>query len=241
MVSPAPDITTPTYGSIDLPDCWGIDSVLAGEYNDTQIQALLKTRLPNGQLIKFVWGYVPLPGNRSAWDMNADRLRALCDAGLCVMLVQHCRKGLWMPSAEQGAEDGLCAGNYAKGIGYLSDCHIAMDDESLKVGGPAMFAHATAWCGPNGVRVGGTPVIYEGFDPGLSPSQEYLIPDVNRYWGAYGPWDVSKRSVCCRQSLQISLPGIGGVDPDHAFSDKLGGVLRAMCRLDLAPARLAAA
>ena len=233
-------LPSPTYGSIDLPDCWGIDTSMAGALSDAQIQALCKARLPNKQLIKFVWGYVPLPGNvPSKWDMSASRLRAYCDAGLCVLLVQHCRSGLWIPSAAQGQIDGACAGNYAKEIGYLPDCHLAMDDESVAAAGAAMFSHAAAWCGLSGVRLGAQPVIYEGFDPGLTPEQEWEIPDVDRYFGAYGPWEVSTRGVCCRQSLQINVAGIG-VDPDHAFPDKLGGVLRAMCRPDLAPARLAA-
>jgi hypothetical protein len=229
------------YGSIALPECWGIDTALAGALTDAQIQALASARLPNKQLIKFVWGYVPLAGNvASKWDMSADRLRAYCDAGFCVLLVQHCRSGLWTPSGEQGLLDGARAGSYAKDIGYQPDCHLAMDDEAVAVAGAAMFSHATAWCGPQGVRLGAQPVVYEGYEPGLTAEQEYEIPDVDRYWGAYGPWDVARRSVCCRQSLQISVAGIG-VDPDHAAPDKLGGVLRAMCRLDLAPARLAAA
>jgi hypothetical protein len=232
-------VTSPTYGSIDLPDCWGIDAAMAGVFTDAELVALSKARLANGQLIKFIWGYVPLPNNpKSSWDMSAERARAICDLGFCLLLVQHCRSGYWIASKTTGTEDGAFAGNYAKSIGYPSDAHLALDDESLKDQGTPVFQHVVGWCGPGGVQIGARPVVYEGFDPGLSPTQLYEVPDVNRYWGAYGPWDVSTRSVCCRQSLQTTVAGLAA-DPDHAFPDKLGGVLRAMCRPDLAPARLA--
>jgi len=230
--------TSPTYGSIDLPDCWGIDAAMAGAFTDAQLLALSKARLANGQLIKFIWGYVPLPGNaKSSWDMSAARARAICDLGFCLLLVQHCRSGYWVASQQTGLDDGAYAGNYAKNeVGYPSDAHLALDDESLKNHGTPVYQHVVGWC--SGVRVGATPCVYEGFDPGLSQVQLYDVPDVDRYWGAYGPWDVATRSVCCRQSMQTTVAGLAA-DPDHAFPDKLGGVLRAMCRPDLAPARLA--
>lgn len=219
----------PTYGGIDLPDCWGVDTSMAGVLTDEQLRRLVEGQLPNKQPIKFLWGYVPLPGNKSKWDMTAERARAACDAGLYVLLVQHCRKGLWTASEATGREDGQHAGECAAEIGYPTDCHVVLDDESVKNPGPDVFKHVVGWC--DAVLVGGRPCVYEGFDPGLTPQQEYEIPNVDRYWGAYGPWNVSVRDVCCRQSLQITLNGVG-YDPDHAFPDKLGGVLRAMARTD---------
>jgi hypothetical protein len=215
------------YGSIDLPDCWGVDTALAGILTDEQLAALAKATLPNGQRIRFLWGYVPLPGNSSKWDMTAERLRAVCDAGFVALLVQHCRSGSWTASEATGISDGLHAAGYAAGIGYGADCHLAMDDESLRNPGPDVFKHVTGWC-----KQYGAPCIYEGFDPGLTPDQEYEIPDCQRYWGAYGPWNVSVRDVCCRQALGITINGVG-YDPDHAFPDKLGGVLWGWCRTDL--------
>lgn len=219
-----------TYQAMDLPACWGVDTAMAGALTDEQLRKLVETPLPSGLPIKFLWMYVPLSGNRaSLWDASTDRLRAACDAGLYVGLVQHCRAGSWVASAQTGQLDGQRAGEYAALVGYPKDAHVAMDDESVKNPGPDAIAHVKAWC--DAVTVGGLPCVYEGFAPGLTPEQEYEVPNVNRYWGAYGPWNVAKRGVCCRQSLQVTVAGIG-VDPDQAFPDQLGGVLRMMKRVD---------
>ena len=219
------------YGAVDLHDCWGVDTVIAGALTDEQLRALAEATLPNGQPVKFLWMYVPLSGNRAShWDASADRMRAACDAGLIVMLVQHCRSGLWTASAELGQADGEEAGVYASDLGYPTDAYIALDDESVANTGKPVTDHLVAWC--EAVKFAGRPCIYEGFSPGLSPSGLYGIPNVDRYWGAAGPWNVDKRGVCCRQFYPpVKVAGIV-CDMDHAFPDKLGGTLRGMGRID---------
>lgn len=224
------------YGGIDLPDCWGVDTIIAGILTPTELSNLAAAKLPNGQPVMFLWGYVPLPGDASRWDMTAQSLQNALDAGLWVGLVQHCRSGLWVASQAQGQLDGAHAGQCAQNIGYAPDCHLSMDDESVKNAGLAVSQHVIGWC--SDVIIGAQPCIYEGFDPGLSPAQEYAIPNVSRYWGALGNWDVAVRSVCCRQGPQTTVAGIT-VDTDHAYPDKLGGVLRLMARLDLVEQRMA--
>ena len=216
-----------TYGGVDISgDCWGIDTSMAGALTDEQLVALYKAPMPNGQTARFLWGYAPLPGNAaSKWDWTGARMRAAADVGFVVLMVQHCRSGAWVASAEQGAADGKCAAEYAAAQGYPPDCHLAVDDESLKNPGQDAIAHMTAWA-----RCWPTPMLYEGFAPGMSAEQEYELPDVSAFWGAYGPWNVAKRGVRCRQGLQFTLAGIG-VDPDHAAPDALGGVLRGMGRI----------
>jgi hypothetical protein len=227
-----------TYGGVDLGPCWGFDAAELGVLTDSQVQAMLSTPLPAGhpgagEFLEFAWGYAPLPNSKSPWDITGPRMRAIADmqngAGrYCkVGIVQHCRSGAWTASADQGAIDGQKAADYAAAQGYPTDCHLAVDDESLKNPGLAAIAHFTAWC-----RAWPSACLYEGFDPGMSAQQEYELPDVQRYWGAYGPWDVAVRSVCCRQSLQLTHCGIG-IDPDQAFPDKLGGVLRLFGRTDV--------
>jgi hypothetical protein len=217
-----------SYGGVDIAgDCWGVDTAMAGTLTDGQLQRMKDTPLPNGQLPVFIWGYVPLPGNSSRWDMTGERMRAAADMGWIVLLVQHCRAGSWMASAGQGAADGAFAADYATQQGYPSDCHLAADDEAVATPGTPSIQHFTEWC-----KHWPSACIYEGFAPGMSPTQLYEIPDVQCYWGAYGPWYVSKRGVRCRQGLQITHAGVG-VDPDHASPDALGGVLRGFGRLDL--------
>lgn len=221
-----------SYGSVDVVgEQWGVDTAMLGVLTDAQLARMLAAPLPGGQYIDFLWGYAPLPGNHSAWDLTGPRMRAIADmqngAGrhVKVGLVQHCRSGAWMASAAQGDADGKFAAEYAAAQGYPSDCNLAVDDESLKNPGSDAIAHFTAWC-----RAWPAACLYEGFSPGMSAQQEYELPDVMRYWGAVGPWNVAVRGVCCRQQLQITHAGIG-VDPDRASPDALGGVLRLFGRL----------
>ena len=221
---------SPVYGGVDVAGpCWGIDTAIAGALSDAQLEAMLKAPLgATGECPQVLCGYVPLPGNKpSRWDMTGPRLRAACDMGWLVYLVQHCRGGAWVASEEQGLEDGECAVAYAAEQGYPADCHLACDDEAVRNPGPAAIAHFTAWCSKPKA-----PMLYEGFSPGMNPLQEYEIPTVRAYWGAYGPWNVAVRGVCIRQGLQLTHCGVA-VDPDRIAPDKLGGVLRAMGRLDM--------
>lgn len=220
------------YGGVDITDeCWGIDTAMAGALTDEQLLKMYQTPLPNGQTPRFIWGYAPLPGNTpSRWDWTGPRMRAACDIGWIVLMVQHCRGGSWVASEEQGAADGQHAAEYAAAQGYPDDCHLAADDEAVRNPGPDAIAHFRAWCAQ-----WKTPCLYEGFAPGMTAQQLYELPDVDAYWGAYGPWNVATRGVRCRQGLQIVHCGVG-VDPDHAAPDALGGVLRGMGRTDLVAA-----
>ena len=224
------------YGGVDIVgDVWGLDTAMLGVLTDEQLVKMFMTPFATGpgagKFPEYCWGYCPLPGNASKWDLTGPRMRAIADmvngAGvpIKVLFVQHCRSGSWVASAEQGAADGQHAAEYVAAQDYTVDCHLAADDESLKNPGPDAIAHFTDWC-----QKWKTPLIYEGFAPGMTPEQEYELPDVDAYWGAYGPWGVATRGVRCRQALQIVHCGVG-VDPDHAMPDNLGGVLRGYGKL----------
>jgi hypothetical protein len=219
-----------TYGGVDVTSsCWAIDTVIAGALTDDQLTRMLATPLgTTGQAPKALCGYVPLPGNAPGkWDMTRSTLYRAMDRGWLVWLVQHPRSGLWTASAEQGLADGQHAAQYATDIGYDASCHLAMDQESLANAGAPVIASVTAWC-----TTWKAPMVYEGFDPGLNPEQEYELPDVTAYWGAFGPWNVARRGVRARQGRTLLHCGVE-VDPDWLAPDAFGGVLRAMGRLDL--------
>lgn len=220
------------YGAVDVPACWGVDLAMAGVLTDSQIKAILETPLPNGALPVVIAGYAPLPGQRpSAWDMTAAQAARICDRGGLVVLVQHCRKGTWVASEATGRADGKCAGQYARDVvGYPADARLFLDDEAVSNPGPAAIAHVSGWHDEAAAFC--LPGEYEGFDPGLSPDDQYLRSGFDCFWGAYGPWNVSVRGVACRQGLTIQHAGFA-VDPNQYMPDKLGGVVRAMGRLDL--------
>jgi hypothetical protein len=216
-----------TYGGIDIvTPCWGIDTAIAGILTDAQFAQMLATPLgTTGKCPEVLCGYVPLPGNSSRWDMTRERLYAAMDIGWKVWLVQHCREGAWTASADQGAADGEHAADYAASIDFDASCHLAMDQESLANSGTPVIASVQAW-----VTKWTTPMVYEGFDPGLNPEQEYELAGVSAYWGAYGPWNVATRGVRVRQGRTLKHCGVD-VDPDWIAPDALGGVLRAMGKL----------
>lgn len=235
-------MTTPIYGGIDVPaDVWGVDTSLAGGLSSAQLDALWNFDLGELKIPGYathgrpvvLWGYVGFGGQdvRSAWDWTAESIRRACDKGFLCGVVQHCRRGSWLASAANGASDGEAAANFARAIGYPTDCHLAQDDEAVSNPGPDAYANATGWC--LAYSQYGKPAIYEGYAPGLTPEQQYQNPYVDRYWGAMGPWDVATRGVCCRQGPTVrNVDGVA-FDLDHFFPDKLGGVLRLMGRLDL--------
>jgi hypothetical protein len=209
--------------SVIVQPCWGCDT-------NTKLTAAGAAALAradyNGHPMRFVWRYVPLPGNSAAGDIDAVELDAIVGAGLLLLLVQHCRKGSWLASGDQGRGDGALAAAHAKGAGYVDGGCIALDLESVANGGLPVAAHCDAWC--QAVIAGGyRPVVYVGFSCGLTPDQLYELPFVDRYWSDYGQRRVSTRGFCCRQYPQTTIAGIS-VDPDQALTDNLGGDLVAV-------------
>lgn len=242
----------PVYGAIDVPDgVWGLDSIIVGALTDTQLRALAEFDLgtlglkpsrwlpvvPTGRP-RVLWGYIPLPGERSAWDWSAERLRASCDAGFLCGAVQHCRRGTWVASGEQGDLDAAAAAETCAALAYAPDAYCAQDDEAVANPGPAAIASVYGW--GKRYRQYGRAATYEGYEGGLTQLQEYGNPYVDRYWGALGAWDVATRSVCCRQGPTVHIQGTN-YDLDHFYADKLGGVMRLMGRVDLWVPQAAAA
>jgi hypothetical protein len=225
-----------SYGGCDITGtCWGVDTAMAGALTDAQLERMFATPLPISvtggtvpQYIDFLWGYVPLPGNKPGWDMTGPRMRSIVDmqngAGryVRVLLVQHCRSGSSILTQAQGDADGQHAAEYAASQGYPTDCHLAVDDESIRNPGPVAVASLTAWCAhwPS-------PLVYEGFAPGDGGQG---VSNCDAYWGAVGGWAKDARGTRCKQYLQITHCGVG-VDPDQAHPDAQGGVLRAFGRL----------
>lgn len=246
---PPPPPSSPTtpgaqYIGVDVPaDCWGVDTWVSGGLTDGEMEALITFDLGSLKVLSGVkpagrplvlWFYAPYSGAEpSKYDANIEAIRRWCDKGGLAGIVQHPRGGLWTASQGLGDADGARAAAFATSVGYPADCHLALDDEAIRNPGPDAYAHVAAWC--HRYRQAGQPCIYEGFQPGITPAQEYEQPDCDRYWGALGPWDVATRSVCCRQGTTVKINGTA-YDLDRFFPDKLGGVLRLMGRADLHPA-----
>ena len=229
---------TASYGGIDVPTCWGLDSAEMGALTDAQLDALAAFDLgtlhvpgyaPTGKPL-VLWFYAPFAGApASSWDATAAKMQAWCDRGGLAGLVQHCRSST-VADAHNGAADGQRMATFATALGYPPDAYVALDDEAVANPGPNAVARVHAWC--EAVAVACERAIYIGYSAGLSPAQEYAEPLADRYWGAEGNWDAAVRDVCCRQGPSVIIHGVT-YDLDHFHPDKLGGVLRLMGRTDL--------
>ena len=210
---------------VTVPDCTGVDT--SGKLTPAMARALAGSSW-QGAPIRFVFRYVPLPGNAGHGDIDPGELEAIIGAGLMLGLVQHCRLPGWAASGMQGTLDGKAASYAAKLAGYQLGAHLAFDLEGCRDSGAPVAAHVNAWAAEVSAA-GYEPLLYVGYAAGLGPAELYDLPLVNAYWSDYGPRSVATRGFCLRQHAQTALAGIT-VDPDVATADVLGGRLLLMGR-----------
>lgn len=213
--------------AIALSECWGADT--SAKLSAPEAKALAGATL-SGSPVTFVERYVFFGRSRPG-DLDRDEAARILDAGLTLLVVQHVRNPGWLAGGALGAQDGQYAASNAAAAGYdpsLRDEHgrgpsIALDLEGCKDSGQYVIDHCEAWA--SAVRAAGySPVLYVGYDCGLTPEQLYEMHGIDRYWSDAGPRSVATRGFCCRQQPQTTAAGIL-VDPDYAAPDALGGVL----------------
>ena len=203
---------------------WGVDtSFKLSPQQARNLAAASVTVAGQDHPVTFVFRYIPLPGNDARGDIDAAEAQGILDAGLTLLLVQHCRAGRWIASQGQGALDGDTAARAATKAGYAPGACLGLDLEALANVGAPVAQHCEAW-GASVIDAGFLPFLYVGFDAGLTPQQLYDMRNFTRYMSDAGPRSVVTRGFCCKQFAQTTLCGIP-VDPDHAFPDVLGGVL----------------
>jgi hypothetical protein len=215
-----------TPNAYTLPECWGCDTSVKIDAN--RAASLVRCPLPNGKPIKFIWRYVSL-GLPDQADITIAERDIILNAGLCLLLVQHCNYPGWTATMELGREHGAFAAQHAALIEYPPGCHIALDleGENPHVTGPQVAAFVNAWC--NAIMAAGyLPCLYVGYMAGLTSAELYgSLPYVHRYWKDAGPRAVDRRGFCCTQEAQIAFAGFP-IDPDHHQPDSLGGCLIGM-------------
>jgi|GEM_PF-1448466 len=167
--------------------------------------------------------YVPLPHNDATHDIDATELRAILDAGLALMLVQHVRKPGWNPAQCSGKIDALAAIETGRTAGYLQGAHVYLDLEGMAPAATASDTKAFAedWAATI-VQAGYCAGCYVGFDVPLNAVQLYNLHDFHSYWSDAGPRRVATRGFALKQ--QAPEIKIGGVefDQDTLQPDKLG-------------------
>lgn len=211
-----------SYEAVTLPTCWGADT--SSKLTAAAARGLSRAVI-NDSPIRFVWRYVFF-GEAVKSDIDADEARAICDAGLILLLVQHCRNPGWIASPDLGRSDGQWAARNAWEAGYEAGCALALDLEGLGNSGSVVAEHVDAWA-EEVAGAGYMPVLYVGFQCGLTPEQLWELPRFARYWSDGGPRSVANRGFCCVQHPSIQIAGVK-IDPDYAAPDELGGALVGM-------------
>ena len=207
-----------------LGDEWGFDCSmpLTGA-----LARSVKAAGHEGKPFTFCWRYVFF-GPAVHGDLTELETSAILESGLTLMVVQHVRNPGWTASPQLGDSDGAWAVKNAIAAGYTpgEGLALALDLEGVANFGAPVSGHVERWAGR--VRSGGfEPVLYVGFQCGLTADELYALPDVRRYWSDAGPRKVSERAFCCKQGVETVVVGVR-VDLDHAFPDALGGTLVGM-------------
>ena len=165
--------------------------------------------------------YVPLPGNSAKADIDAVELRAILDAGLALLLVQHVRRPGWNPGKCSGENDALAGIKAAREAGYLEGAHIFIDLEGVEGSAVATRAFAEEWAATV-VQAGYRAGCYVGYGVPLSASQLYDLHSIDSYWSDAGPRTVATRGFAIKQRQPgIRIGGVG-FDVDVVQPDRLG-------------------
>jgi hypothetical protein len=165
--------------------------------------------------------YVPLPGVNADGDIDAGELRAILDAGLGAMLVQHVRYPGWDPRKESGKADALSAIERATAAQYLPGGHIFLDLEGIKGSAPDTKRFAEDWAATV-VEAGYCAGCYVGYGVPLNAVQLYNLHNIHCYWSDAGPRSVATRGFAIKQKQpEVKIGGIG-FDLDTVGPDRLG-------------------
>lgn len=155
-------------------------------------------------------------------DLSLDEGQVILAAGMALMVVQHCPKPGWTPTAELGKTYGENAASYAATAGLPEGVNLWLDLEGIAKETPHqdIIDYCNAWFAA--VRVGGyEPGVYLGFDIYLSSDELFFNLKTKHYWRAPGHVpDVAHRGY---QLIQhIKNPGPTEFDWDVTRTDDLG-------------------
>jgi Domain of unknown function (DUF1906). len=163
------------------------------------------------------------------YDLTTGELLTILQAGFGLNIAQHVDAN-WVPSAAVGAAYGATAVQECRALGLIAGVTVSCDLEDVRPGTPpqAVIDYLKAWYAA--VRGAGyQPMLYVGYNCGISGNDLYYKLPFVRYWSAYNlnqdHYPVV-RGVCGRQFPERALYGLR-YDPDTYHADAKGG--RATC------------
>lgn len=166
--------------------------------------------------------YVPLPGNSSVGDVSGVEVGCILDAGLQLLLVQHCRKPPVLLKLYDGTIDAGAAAAHAALVGYPAGAHLFLDLEGAAGTSDEVWTYCVAW-GESVRSSGFLAGLYVGYSAILSPEQLYDLPPFNSYWSDMGPRVVASRGFAVKQQNAVTVAGVG-FDGDTVTADAKGEV-----------------
>lgn len=172
-------------------------------------------------------------------DLSLGERDRILERGMGLMVVQHPREALWMPSESLGRSDGEAAARHASAAGYLPGATLWNDLEGIAPGASqetSDYANAKH-----------DAVVLAGFEQGeyigdrCPLGSEALYYDLKSalYWrsGSAVP-DVAVRGYCMLQTIPGPTYAAIAFDRNVHKGDRLGGTAHWIVRAD-APADVA--
>lgn len=188
------------------------------DLNQPVTRAWAKQRRARGDL--FVLRYVRRV-QRHRYDLSVGEVETILAAGLGLAIVQHVAPPGWVPTQALGEQYGETAADEVAALGLPPGVMVACDLEGVKRGTPA--AQVIDFCNEWHLRVaaaGYTPMLYVGYDPGLTASQLYYKLRFTRYWSAL---NLNRDLYPAVRGVQLrQLEESKYIDADVVQTDKLG-------------------
>lgn len=186
--------------------------------NQRVTPAFAKQRRALGQL--FVLRYVRR-AQRHSYDLTAPEIETILDAGLGLAVVQHVAPPPWKPTPALGISYGQIAAEEVHRLGLPHGLMVACDLEGVRRGTPAIDVadYCNAWHAQV-ARAGFTPLLYVGYDPGLTATELYYHLRFTRYWSAL---NLNRDLYPAVRGVQLrQLEESQAIDGDVVQTDKLG-------------------
>jgi hypothetical protein len=167
----------------------------------------------------------------ASYDLTSTEAKAILNAGLALMVVQHVLNPGWSPTESLGQQYGANAAKFTKQIGVPAGVNLWCDLECVANGTAAsdVIAYCNSWAAQVSAA-GYVPGLYVGYEPGLSSQQLYDDLQIDHYWGAY---NIDGDDIPAVRGLQLQQKvgtggTIGGVstesyDDDVTMTDGKGG------------------
>lgn len=183
----------------------------------------------------FAIRYVPFLQN-PAGDITTQEINDIVNAGLGLLLVQHCRLPGWIPSGALGTQDANRAVAHLNTVGMPKGASVYLDLEGVKTGTATgdVLAFCNNWYNIIS-KAGYVPGIYVGANCGLSGDALYHGLKFQHYWKSLSVVpNIPTRGYEMVQTSGKTVCGVS-IDEDTVTVDNLGNAPLALYKETVPP------